>query len=781
MRISLRYKAALLIALAQIVLLGILFISNWYQTRNELERQLSQQADSSTQLVAVSATEPLLAMDLSQLQALVNGFIGKHNITQLAISDHRDQILVSAGETTPRSRTLERQQAISVADTVFGKVKLHLSRTEMDAALEHTMRTNLFLITIAVLLISFISLGLGWFITRKLKALSCGAQAISKGNYSISIPVTSNDEIGDLSQRFNTMAKQLRTHIARIKHGDKRFSDMANNTSDWLWECDMRGRYSYASKQVELLLGYPPEKVRGTSAFDLMSTQDATELRHSLEQMRINKRPLYGFEYHAKHKDGNWVNFELNCIPILDNSGKQTGYRGVTRDLTRRKEDESRLNYLAEHDALTGLLGRQKFIELLDDEIEDCLREHCQTTILFIDLDGFRLINDTHGYIAGDSLLRIISDLLFAQLEQGQPLARLGADEFGVIIPNAGTEHGKALAKRIIQAIESMPLVVSEKMVRLFAGIGICAYPGGGQDSETLLAHADSAMTYAKSLGHNRYHVYQSSDTTLDSMRKTINWKTEIQDALANDRLFLDFQPISPMPHNPKRMYYEALLRLKDRHGHTHVASQFIDIAEHTGQISEIDKWVLRRVIKTLHATRHDNSCISINLSGRSLRIPDYCDYFHDQIQASAINPKRIMFEITETAAVLEIAKAENFLSRMKKLGYRFSLDDFGAGFSSFSYLKHLPVDQIKLDGSFIQHLDKSREDQIFVRAIVQIAKELGLETVAEYVQSQATLDILTDIGVDYVQGHHISRPSAQLLPATLEFGNQSTYKLHTR
>jgi len=372
--------------------------------------------------------------------------------------------------------------------------------------------------------------------------------------------------------------------------------------------------------------------------------------------------------------------------------------------------------------------------------------------------------------MAGDSLLRIVADIFSTHIDNNAILARLGGDEFGILLRGATAEVGRKVAKDLLAAIETTPLAVGETAVRLFAGVGICSYPEGGQDSETLLAHADSAVTLAKAHGQNRYHVYHASDTLLDNMRDRINWQTLIHEALENNRLHLDFQSIVPLASRECGMHYEALIRLTDITGKEYTASEFIETAEHTGQISDIDKWVLTQVLERLSRPEYEDCTIAINLSGRSLDTPGLFEFFQERVIASKIKSNQLIFEITESSAVAEMAKAESFLSRMKKLGYHFSLDDFGVGFSSFSYLKHLPVDQIKIDGSFIRHIDYSREDQIFVKAMVQVAHELGLSTVAEFVESPAILEILADIGVDYVQGHHIGKPSSTLTVPNLNF-----------
>jgi diguanylate cyclase (GGDEF)-like protein/PAS domain S-box-containing protein len=770
-RISLRYKSALLIALAEFALLALLLVSNQYNTRRDLEEQLHIHAASTADLVAASATEPLLALDLAQLRSLLKGVVNRHRITYTAITDHCDRLLADAGKQMEPGHGVRVERPIAVAGSLFGTVVLEVSRAETDAALAATTRANVVIAMIEIFLVALISLSLGWFITRSLTELARGAEAIGRGDYRTRVPVASQDEVGMLAARFNDMAARLQDDIEEITRGHKRFRDMADNISDWLWETDAEGRYTYASNRVETLLDYTPDQVVGTRIFDLMSAEDAKRLEALFESVRQERRPFHGFEYRARRRDGDGteVTLEANGSPILTGDGRLVGYRGVTRDVTRRKEDEARLVYLAEHDALTGLLARRKFLEILDDEIRLARYSGVPVTVLFIDLDDFKLINDTHGHIVGDSLLRSIADILSRQAGHESALARLGGDEFGVILRGTDAVRGLALARQLLAAVESAEFAADESAVHVRASIGVCVYPEGGQDSETLLACSDIAMSHAKSLGHSRCHVYQSTDRDLDTMRQTVNWQAVIHDAIETGRLSLDFQPMVCVSGKTSAAHFEALIRLRDKKGELFLAREFIHTAEHTGQIIELDRWVLGAILEVLAEPKNRNCVIAMNLSGRSLGAPGFDDYFRERLFESGIQPGRVVFEVTETAAVAEMAKAKSFIATMKKLGYRFSLDDFGVGFSSFSYLKHLPVDQIKIDGSFIRHLDTNREDQIFVRAIVQVARELGMETVAEFVENKTTLELLLDMGVDFVQGYYVGKPGPTLTFPAIE------------
>jgi len=755
-KISIKYKAAILIAATELLLLGILLYSNLYNSRENLEHQLDTQARATADLIGQSATNGLLAFDLAQLQNQLDGIIGSHNIKYVSIVDHQGHTLVRAGKPVPESDAVNANYRILVADTLFGEVRLSISRAEAEAALKKTTRNNFLIVLIEIVLVAIISVSVGWFLTRNLGTLIDGTKALEKGDFGVRVPVKSGDEVGVLATHFNHMAARLQESVEALEAGRKRFRDVADHTSDWLWESGTNDEYTYVSNQIENILGYAPEQALGASLFQFMLANDAKRLRALYYEYKADRRPFYGFEYQALRQDGGVVVLETNGVPVVDKSGKLLGYRGVTRDITRRKEDAARLVYLSEHDPLTGLLSRHKFLEFLEDEVDFSTHTNVPATLLLIDIDGFKLVNDTHGHMVGDTLLKMVSEMLVNESRQFAQVARLGGDEFGILLRGKNSDEGKALAKRILINAQSTPLAVDNQPIHISACIGIASCPEDGVTGEELMAHGDAALIHAKNMGHNRYYVSKGTDRDIDVMRNTVNWRSVIHHAFEEERMVIEYQPIVSTTFDSDMQKYEALIRIRDPKGDLISAHEFIETAEMTGQINNIDKWVITQVTRLLAEPGSRNLCISVNISGKSLETLGFCENCHDIVSQSDIDPSQLVFEITESTAIAEMGRTESFIMKMKRLGYRFSLDDFGVGFSSFSYLKHLPVDQIKIDGSFIRNLETSYEDQVFVDAIVRVAKGLGLETVAEFVDSESTTHQLVKMGVDYLQGHYI-------------------------
>lgn len=415
---------------------------------------------------------------------------------------------------------------------------------------------------------------------------------------------------------------------------------------------------------------------------------------------------------------------------------------------------EKRLTYLATHDELTGLPNRRFLEERLQQAIIKA-RDGAGSVLLFMDMDNFKFVNDTLGHNAGDKVLVALTGLLKEQLQPQQILARFGGDEFALLMENgAGIEEGKKLAAQICRAVEEFQFTLEDSCFYFGLSIGIVPI-NGAEDSGVLLARADNAMYQAKKMGKNRYEVYNQEEES-NRLSRTAGWIAKLKDALANEGFLLYFQPIVNL--NTKQVeYYEALLRLKDEGDKVIPPDEFIKIAEEFGLMPQIDHWVVERVINILKEIPEIK--IFINLSAISLADDGLLKFIEDFLVTSKVEPSRIGFEITETAAIKDLKLTGLWINSLKRMGCRFALDDFGSGFNSFVNLRNLPVNQLKLDGSFIQKLDRDPVQRSFVETMHQLASTLGIETVAEFVENEQVLKILTEIGINYGQGFYLGKP----------------------
>lgn len=425
--------------------------------------------------------------------------------------------------------------------------------------------------------------------------------------------------------------------------------------------------------------------------------------------------------------------------------------------LTARLEAEQDLVWLADHDPLTNLYNRRRFQEVFEQVLSLSTRYKRTGALLFFDLDQFKYVNDLSGHQAGDALLLLVASSLRDAVRHSDVLARLGGDEFALVLPEGGAEEAIYMANKLQHELKQVDFSANGRVHKVACSIGITLFPDHGHELNDLLANADMAMYQAKEAGGGRWHLFSPDEQAKEVLASRAKWRERINQALIEDAFELHFQPIHDI--KAKRVTrYETLVRMRDNAGLLVFPDNFIPIAEQSGQIHEIDRWVIRESIQRVR--EHPGLSLSVNLSGRVLDDPLLLKWFHGELARSGIDPSDLIVEITETAAVANVQDAISFMRKIKSLGCRFALDDFGSGFSSFAYLRQLPVDIVKIDGAFIQHLPHSTEDQLFVKALTDVAKGLGKITVAEFVEDEETLQLLESFGVDYAQGYYIGRPS---------------------
>ncbi|MDO7596980.1 MAG: EAL domain-containing protein [Pseudomonadota bacterium] len=437
----------------------------------------------------------------------------------------------------------------------------------------------------------------------------------------------------------------------------------------------------------------------------------------------------------------------------------------VGLDMTSKKEAEKRIIWMAEHDPLTDLANRRKFTAEFEKSLQTSIRYQHNNALLYLDLDEFKDINDTSGHGAGDELLQAVAETLKKVTRYTDLVARLGGDEFAILIPETDNAGAVILAKKIITELAKIKLSYGEIKHKVSTSIGIVHYPYTDADIHELLGFADLAMYKAKANGKGTYHTFSVNDKTKELLETRVLWKHKIENALEKDLFVLYFQPIMNIKTNTIQ-HYEVLIRMRDSEtGEISLPGKFIEIAEETGLINSIDHYVIKHSMMKLAALQDKGitAKLAINLSGAVVDNKLLLPLLRRAINEYKINPGSLIFEITETAAVSNFQQAKLLMEEIRKLGCQFSLDDFGVGFSSFNYLRELPVDIIKIDGIFIKDLDKNADDQLFVKALVDVAKGLGKKTIAEYVENKEILAILEAFGFDYAQGYYIARPNSQM------------------
>ena len=461
-------------------------------------------------------------------------------------------------------------------------------------------------------------------------------------------------------------------------------------------------------------------------------------------------------------KDGNELYVESTASPIRDGKGIVTGGVLVFHDVSESRELNRRLSYHASHDILTGLVNRREFENRLERSLKSAKAREASYAVCYLDLDQFKIVNDSCGHSAGDALLGQLGALLKSKIRWRDTLARLGGDEFGVLLESCSLDEAMQTAESLRMAISDYRFMWEDRSFRLGVSIGVVPITADNDDVAGLLSAADSACAAAKEAGRNRIHSFQENDIDLMRRRREMQWAARINTALEENRFELFRQTIQPLQAEEEGAHYEILLRMRDENGGIISPGLFIEAAERYGITPSIDRWVIRTAFRWLVSEADERerlSLCSINLSGQSLADDKFLPFVTDQFRMSGLDATKICFEITETAAIASYSQANRFINALKELGCKFALDDFGTGLSSFGYLKHFPVDFLKIDGSFVKEILHDPIDREMVRSINEIGHLTQKKTIAEFAENEEIITMLRGMGIDYAQGYGVSEP----------------------
>ena len=557
--------------------------------------------------------------------------------------------------------------------------------------------------------------------------------------------------VADISQRKHAEDELLAA--------EARYRALVETAHDLVWSVDPQGRWSYLNASSRTIYGVEPEDMVGRSIAEFCAPENQQADQKAFSELLAGE-DLY--QYETVHLDsyGNRRQLSFNAKTHRDAQGKILQISGTAHDITDQKAFHQQLTYQAEHDALTKLFNRHYFQEELERTVARVSRNPEGTCALFyIDLDQFKYINDTLGHAAGDRLLIEITQMLLSHVREGDLLARFGGDEFTLLLYNIRPIDVMSTAEHFRQLFEDYRFLQDGKSFNVTCSIGA---------AEAALSHADIACNLAKAQGRNRISLYDPSDRNKAGMAEDMGWASRVREMLEHDKFQLVYQPIMALEDDQVRDY-EVLVRMVCDDGDVILPGGFMPAAERFGLIHSVDRWIVRRALTQL-SRLHQNGetvCFSINLSGKAFDDNTLLPMIQELLDNSNIEPCCVCFEITETAAIAKLSEAEKFISALNAMGCQFALDDFGAGFSSFAYLKHLPVHKLKIDGSFVQGMAESRIDQAMVQSMSQVAHALGKQTIAEYVENSTTLELLRNYGVDYAQGHYIGKPREALMNIT--------------
>jgi diguanylate cyclase (GGDEF)-like protein/PAS domain S-box-containing protein len=537
---------------------------------------------------------------------------------------------------------------------------------------------------------------------------------------------------------------------------------------DGVMRTDAEGRIDFLNPAAERLIGSTLAQVQGKPVSSIYRVVDevtglnrANVVERCLESRRVVEP---GDASLLVRGDGSEFSVRESAAPIVDREGQLVGAVLVVTDVSPLRNLQRRMAHLATHDPLTGLINRREFELRLASAVAEVEQSTRRFALCYVDLDDFKIVNDTCGHGAGDELLRQLTSVLGAVLPSGDTLARLGGDEFGILISDCSLDEASRTARSILDAVRQYRFLWENQVFEIGASVGIVPIAGGGGSLAELLSAADSACYVAKDRGRNQIHVSQPDDAEIALRQSEMKWVERINRALEENRFRLYRQPIRPLQGTEEVDYQELLLRLVDDDGEIVAPSRFIAAAERFRMMPAIDRWVVRAALEAIgrihQATTLPHPVFAINLSGQSFAGAELLQLIVDRLDQEQIPADAVMFEITETAAVSSLSHAVDFISELRQKGCRFVLDDFGSGLSSFRYLRNLEVDFLKIDGELVRNIAHDPIQREMVTAIHRIGDSMGIKTIGEWVESAEVEGVLRDIGVDYAQGYRVGRPT---------------------
>ena len=782
------------------VLIGLVVADMVHRQRNFMQSQLAGTGQSMAATLAVNAPSWLIANDVTGLGELVESNKSAPNMQLAMIMDRDGRVRAATDDslfnlvlTDTASRSLlvglaatedHRYQfwhdgmVDSVAIIESGGRHVGFARVLLDAApvqaeLDAVTRKGIAYAVLAMLIGGLLAWLTVRTMTQRLQLLSRAADDIAAGKLDVSLPEAhGSDEVARLTRDFKQMSVALAGQMAhRLQSEAALFAEKEralvtlNSIGDGVITTDVDGRIEFLNPAAEELTDWTSAAARGRPVGDVLRLVDAATrgpVEDPVQQVLALGWAIDVVDRVLIRRDLTELHIEDSASPIRDRQGEVVGVIVVFHDVTQAREMARQISFQASHDLLTGLINRHEFESRLTALIHNAATSGRRHALAYLDLDQFKVINDTCGHRAGDQFLRDIAGLIEDMLGPQDTLARISGDEFGILLQDRAGAAAQEACIRLLEAIQAHRFEHEGNAFFIGASIGLVMIDAAAVGAAALLSAADAACYAAKEQGRNRIQVYDAENDELLRRHGEMNWVARINKAFDEDRFVLYCQPIvRARPREGAVRHCEVLVRMLDESGRLVPPNFFIPAAERYNLMGAIDRWVVKNALAWLIAGDDEDSRCAINLSGQSIGQEDFLVFIVAQIKATGVDPRRICLEITETAAIANLGRALHFMRELKALGCRFALDDFGSGLSSFAYLKNLPVDYLKIDGKFVKDMVENPIDRAMVEAIHHVGSAIGIETIAEFVENEAIAEQLRAIGVDYLQGFGIARPAA--------------------
>ncbi|MCP5405279.1 MAG: EAL domain-containing protein [Pseudomonadaceae bacterium] len=562
-------------------------------------------------------------------------------------------------------------------------------------------------------------------------------------------------------------AQTLRHGMMRLQGmydmAQQRFTDMANQFADWLWEVDSSLTLTFSSSRKRPLAGAG----KGSRFVDCFMPEEKLRIEDDFAALVAQPSPFHDRDYWSSDSHGTRYCWSVSGVPVVDGAGRLVGFRGIARDISAQKASTDQLYYLANNDPLTGITNRARFMDELARTLRSAKREKRGGALVVLDLDHFAYTNQTHGHGVGDKLLAHVAQVLKDSIRTGDAVARLDGDQFALLLRDLRADDLAARLERIQGTLAARPFQHSNGPLMVTVSGGAAMYPTDADDADELLARASDALMLAKERGPNRMERYNPEARPSGAVSGQLEWAALVGKALDDPEHYLQlhYQPIVPISGRLQGEYYEALVRMVDESGALIPAIRFISVAEEFGLITKLDRAVVTRAVKALqhyHAVGRPIK-LSVNLSAKSFEDESLFEEIAYLLEGAKLPRGTLVLELTETALLRDLQLVKQVMGKLKQVGAGFALDDCGVGYSSLTYIRQLEVDYIKIDGSFVRNLHNSEEDQGFVKAMADLAKQKNIATVAEMVEHEAAVAVLQKLGIDFGQGFHFAAPAAEL------------------
>ncbi len=767
--LSLRYRIAVTIFVLEAVMVGIVL---WQTTSYMLEAAREQQAvheEVTLNPLANFSRIALLTDEVSEVQNYFQKLADSGDVTHILLADNKNRIVASSsmaeiGQPLPKLQAGEkhywRVRDVGNESGRMGVLAVEFSQAAAMDATRRTLNLGVALALAGMVVIAVVGVVMGRLLTRKLDRLAESAQRVAAGDLHAVSGFEGNDEVDKVGRAFDRMVRTIESQIEELRESRETFELAVSGTNDGIWDWNIVAGVAWYSARWKDMLGFSEKDAQISNTIqawqDRIHPDDKAAVQEALDAYFAGGEEFFLSEHRLQRKSGDYIWVQVRGKAQRNDVDRVVRMAGSLTDITARKRQEDAIQHQALHDALTGLPNRSLFLDRLQQAVRVAEREKKPFAVMMMDLDKFKWINDTLGHHVGDLVLQEVAARIQGTLRASDTVSRFGGDEFLILLPGDDAGQVVHVVDKIRHAFEAN-LVIEGNSLKIDGSIGISVYPDHGNDAHTLIKRADVAMYVAKN-SDTGYALYDSRDDLNSPNRLVL--ASQLRQSIENDELVLHFQPKVSL--RTGAVYgVEALVRWQHPHLGLLFPNDFIPHAEGSGLITPLTFWVLDAALRQHYHWRQAGVelVVAINLSVRNLQDMELPGKVAARLEAWRIAPQWLELEITESAIMNDPARAQKILSRLDDMGVQISIDDFGTGYSSLAYLKQLPVDEIKIDRSFVMDMLHDESNRTIVQSTIDLGHNLGLKVVAEGVEDMECWNLLRTQGCDAAQGYYISRP----------------------